>query len=690
MKNSTTGKDFLEEFSKRRRIILSKAATKSNISSKNIASKQSHQNIGVELNNSILPSSLYYTANQNFPGQTNTNNNKKPNLNFQSSCYVKCKNNEIHTITQSDINSNGVIITCPGLYRFGSDILYNAANERTAAIIIAASDVILDLDRFSLIQNNNVPSVYGIVVARDSKRVKIIGEKNVASIRNFTWAGIRVFGRTEYVTIKNVMVQQQVPKQLTNEQIPVLCTDLINININLGIAVGEGDTVGLHMKNTNKTNLVNNLLIDGVVCDGSTIGCHIIFTFGIQVTNSNFTRNTFYGLIIGTGWFVPGDDQFGLEFPVAGDGVIKGCRFEKNYGNNIDLSNPEETYLFDFLSAIALYEVDNFKVTNNIVDDNYNSGYIIAADHDGSRNIEWTRSYITKTRSDFEPADGLHFSGSIPFAAGACLGLDIPLIQDFNVTIKDCAIADSVSGGSRAAGVVLAYVQGAHISNTNASGMIGGSQSAGFYFIGGLPGGRTSGITCTRCTAEKNGVTGQGISVGFLILNVTNDVVLRDIIANNNATSPDLTIAAGIAVISTSVNPDAVIENIDIDNVAVKGNGNGTNNSGGIVIYKNNASADSTITNVAVQKSVVKFNNGVGILLNGNIAGASFNENEVYQNTLGGIHIINNPNQVFVSRNVAYANDASNYIGVSPLNIIEGTTAAIPSVTGFLNVSILP
>ena len=624
-------------------------------------------------NVNILPSNLHYSSNIVYP---------------QIPIWDTTYNN--YFITQKDVKHCGIIIREPGTYTFDSNIVFEPNCGTNAAIIIAASNVILNLDKYSLIQKCNKCNVYGIVIARDVRYVTITGIKNIATIRNFTLAGIRVYGRTQYISIQNLIVKQNVPVQLTNKQIPKKCEKILKLSLNLGIAIGEGDTFGVHMQGTNKLNLVEEISLTDVVVDGSTIGCHMIFTFGFEILRSICTKNTYYGLLNGTGWAVPGNGPFGLEFPVGGNGVVNDCRFEKNHGLNFDLANPDDSFVFDFVSGVANYEVSNVALNNCVVDDNSNNGYIIAADHDGARNIKWTDSTVSGTRSIFEPADGLHFSGSVAFTVGQCTGNDFPLIQPFNITVKNCTSTDNKSIENRSAGFVLAYAQGAHILNSNASGMVGGTQAAGFYITGGLPGGRLSDVTLVNNTAERNGADGTGRAAGFFVRNITNDIVLKDNIANGNGNGLGLDYGAGFLVEANVNDPLAFIKNVDIDNCTAKGNGNGSINSGGIVILNIIAEQTPLIENVAVEKSVSKFNNGYGVLIKGNVIGASVNETEIYQNTLGGLNIVNNVDSesVFVSRNTAYKNNANNYNGVAVANIVTGTANNLPANPGFLNVSI--
>ena len=684
-----------------------------------------------DLNNKrILPSQINYSSNVVFPKCTckkkctknrksNCDCGKCENSNDNDSCdscdscdsynscdkknhnekCLSCSSNNEYTISQKDVCDHGIIITKPGTYTFCSDIVFSPCRKFTAAIIIAASNVILDLGKYSLIQGNKTINVYGIVVARDVKYVKIIGKKGIATIRNFTLAGIRVYGRTNYVEIRNLIVRQDIPQQMTNDQIPTECKNILQLSLNLGIAIGEGDTFGVHMQGTNKKNLVRNLTIDNVIADGSTIGCHMIFTFGFEILKSTFTRNTYYGLLHGTGWVVPGDGPFGLEFPVGGNGFITDCKFIENHGLNANLSNPGDQYVYDFVSGIGNYDVSNVKIDRCLIADNSNDGYIIAADHDAPRNIKWTNSVVTGTRSIFEPADGLHFSGSVAFTVGSCTGMNYPLINSFNITVDNCTVTDGISEQSRASGFVIAYVQGAHISNSNASGIIGGLSCAGFDISGGLPNGRCSNITLVNNTAERNGTAGVGRASGFSIGDVCDNIVLRNNVANGNGTGANLDYGAGFLVRSTNPDFNSFIQNIEMENCVAVGNGNNASNSGGFVLLNLTPGYIPFIDNVAIEKSFSKFNNGYGILINGStpsdpiisgtIVGASVNETEIYQNRLGGLHVINNVYPVFASRNVAYnGNNTLNYVGIDANNIVSGIVDNLPANPGFLNTSI--
>jgi hypothetical protein len=127
-----------------------------------------------------------------------------------------------------------VTICKPGIYKFISNIVYTPQNEFEIAIVIKSSNVILDMQNFTLKQKNKIKNTYGIAVARDVENVTITGIKNIAVIKNFSLAGIRIYGRTQYITIKNVIAKQTVPVQLTNDEIPTNIDDIFKFKFKFG------------------------------------------------------------------------------------------------------------------------------------------------------------------------------------------------------------------------------------------------------------------------------------------------------------------------------------------------------------------------------------------------------------------------------------------------------------------------
>ena len=167
-------------------------------------------------------------------------------------------------ITECDFRDkgrNGIIIDKPGKYRLGETITFRPTKPNVQSITITASNVVLDLDVYTLQQDLQKPQtgVYGIAIARDVHNVKITGSRDIAQIRDFTLAGIRVLGRTDAITLENVTVTQTIAPVLTNDLLPADCADIGCALITGGIYVGEGEPTGLAFFGTDKNNHVTNL-----------------------------------------------------------------------------------------------------------------------------------------------------------------------------------------------------------------------------------------------------------------------------------------------------------------------------------------------------------------------------------------------------------------------------------------------
>ena len=589
-------------------------------------------------------------------------------------------------------DKNGLIISHPGVYKLAENIKFKPHEQRTTALTITASNVILDLGSHTLKQGNNTQFVYGIAICRDVKNVKITGVIGVASVLNFTLAGIRVFGRTDTITIENVIVSQTVTKELTNDQIPANCSDILCLNMNVGIIVGEGDTGYISMKGTDKANLVTNLTIGNVTAKRSVIGCHIVFTFGIKVYNSSFIENTYYGLLIGFSWLILNEDGT-QTFPTAADGTITDSHFDRNVGtNHASLSNPQDTFNFDFISGLAFNGVRTFEVTDCTVNDNASDSFILALDHDGCNNMTYRNCVAKRTRSETFVGDGIHFSGSIANTIGPCVtGNDFPFNTNFNIVLDNC-IAEDTFAGFRAAGMRFAFVDGAVIKNCVSTGNKSGPDgtlSAGFRVQGLIPGGISKNITFDNCVAESNSAEGNAIAAGFVVHNVSRNVILRDCIANGNGNNTSGVPSIASAGIIVTVQPLSQLEDVQgvvIDHCIT--NGNGTifaPLSAGILLWRPNALPP--IDRVLIQKSTSTYNIGDGIAVNGDITRVTIKANEADNNTGIGFNIVD-PNPVVVAKNVAVDNGGGNYVGVPANDIVVGTIGNLPLAVGFKNVSI--
>ena len=107
-------------------------------------------------------------------------------------------------ITQASFGASGgtqYVISTPGVYKFGSNIIFTPASA-TSAILIATSGVTLDLQCFTISQGNVVTGVNAILVDTGLTGVYI---RN-GMIENFTRAGISFQGDNTNVGIDNTNI----------------------------------------------------------------------------------------------------------------------------------------------------------------------------------------------------------------------------------------------------------------------------------------------------------------------------------------------------------------------------------------------------------------------------------------------------------------------------------------------------
>ncbi|MCE5317691.1 MAG: hypothetical protein LLG04_10115 [Parachlamydia sp.] len=615
----------------------------------------------------------------------------------------KC--DQVTFITQADFQGagkNGIIIDQPGKYRLCESITFAPTKRNVQAITITASDVVLDLGLFTIRQDNAKKGVYGIAVARDVHNVKITGVDGVAQIRDFSLAGIRILGRTDQITVQNVTITQTTPGVLTNDDLPEACVDVGCSYLPGAIYVGEGDPSGIAFLGTDKNNHVTNLVLDHVEAKRYPIGGQIIMTFGMLLTHCNFVENTNQGLTIGSTYPVPGDEPFTFEFPVAADGIVTNCHFDRMLGDNINIVNPLDAPYYNLMSAFILDEIQNFVVTNCTVNDNQDTTDMLIAVHDGCHNVVWENCTVDRNVSLEGFCDALHFSGSLPFSFGFCVGIgDQPLNQDFNIVVNNCTASDNQGAFAFTNGTVFAYVAGARVADCNASGNITIDEAgtgSGITVEGDIPDGQSNAFTFLRCTAERNQYTGTAaIGTGFLVRSNTANVIYRDCVANGNGLSNDnlAMSAAGFAINTQGIEESpftTLTQNITYDNCIANGNGTAeqtTAASGGIFLRA--ITTRPPVVNVLIQDCTLCFNRN-GIHATDDIAGVVIKRNQADLNLLVGFDLAAIASPKLVTKNIAYNNLVANYTGVPAANIVNATSTNLPDGTavGFKNISIVP
>ena len=615
------------------------------------------------------------------------------------------RDGKVKLITQRDLDDTlfGLLINEPGYYRLAESLTWAPQEEFTAAITIFASSVVLDLGIHTLAQVNAVPNTYGIIVARDQSRVKITADtlangERVGRILDFTLGGVRVLGRTDHITLENFIVTQSEPRGLTNDQIPELAVDIITLTMQVGIIIGEGDTEYIAFVGTDRSNKVTDLVIRNVVSEKAVIGCHIVFTDTALLEDNLWTQNSYYGLLAGPSWLVTEDDDpTKVVFPVNRNFTVRRNRGDFNNGPFEELSNPEDSFVFDFLSGISYYQAQDFYTEESSASNNTSPTYLLAVDHDGSKGMRWRNSVTNNNRSEFFVCDGFHMSGSVPFTIGQVLGVDIPLSQNIDADIE--GVTSTGNSGVIAHNFNFSYVNGISARACVAEGATSnGGEAIGIDCIGtaGIPGGTNSNLVFKNCIVQRNGTENSSRSAGIRVAAPSNNVIIEECVVNGNATGVlEGSVAAGILVNprqnSRTTGGELGAANIVIENNTVNANGTqGAAFSGGIVVIRRDdvPREDLRIENVLVKDNTSTYNIGDGILVGGAVLGVTVKGNQVYQNTEVGIEV-DSENQVLTAKNFAYDNAGGNYAGVPSDDIIEASQGNLPLQVGAKNVSVV-
>lgn len=599
----------------------------------------------------------------------------------------ECKETSTYWLSQRDFEcSEGLILCKPGLYKLCENIVFSPRSERTSAITIGHSNITLDLGRHILRQGNATPLIYGVGIKRGVRNILITGRDKEAQILNFTLAGIRVLGNTDTITIENLTISQRIPQQLTNDQIPIQCTDIIALRLNYGVCIGEGDTGNIAFAGTVRTNLVSNVIVRNSTIKRSTIGLQMIFTSEITVSDCFIIENTYYGALFGTSWIILDEAKTDTIFPVVWNGKVQRSRFDKNRGLNSNLSNPEELFVFDFVSGLAFYGAQTFDVDSCTTHENFNDGFILAVDHDGSHNMTWSNHSSKRNQSILETCDGWHHSGSVANTLSPCLGMLFPFSQNENLVLRNSVSVENSSPVS-CSGFRFAFPYGVSVSNCVSMGNTSGGIGSGFRAQGALPGGEGKQLVWDNCVAQKNNGGEEGDVAGFLINQVMSDVIVRGCIAQGNGALSNAapTTAGGVVVHATSV---AGIDKVTIEGCTLNRNGNASATfSGGIVVV---GEVGFPVSRVLIQKNTMAYNIGDGVLLSGEVSGVVIKANEADQNSSIGFDVSGTASTTLVMTNIAYNNTTGNYLGVPPAVIIVTTTATLPNQVGAQNLDIVP
>ncbi len=619
---------------------------------------------------------------------------------------------ELNHCTFKGSSENGIILDKPGLYRLVDNLDFYPTVERTTAITIVSSNVILDLGQYTLAQKNAVRYTYGIAIARDVSNVKITGVQGVAQVLDFSLIGIRVMGRTNLITIENVITTQSEIRRMTDDDIQYAAEAFMCSYFIKGICVGEGGTEDISFAGTSRENLVRNILIQNVTAMRTHFGLYVIFTFGLELYNSDFTENTSSPVLFGSAWPVF-DEEDNMVFPLAANGVIRNCHVYNNTGLNVDLerpfdvrtdpNNPEPTYWYDQMICFVFWECSDYVIEDCTFHDNYSNGfYITGCDHDGAHNMVYRNCSSMRNKGEEGTCDGFHMSGSGPASLGPLInGKEYPYLQNVNCSWENCSSFDNIGGGSTR-GFNLTWANGVSYTDCKAHGNNStNGRTSGFSLIGNFnetadeSGNRVSYI---RCSATNNGglYKSRTGSAGFAILKDSENVIIRDCIANGNGTAGSSRSASGILIdpfAAADVPGQDFIRNIVVENCIINGNGNASvPKTGGIIVTKSTSSTVN-VDKILLQKNTLTYNTGAGIGVYGNVTGVVIKANEADQNTGIGFDVSQDPNPTLVAMNVAYSNNggthAGNYAGVNANAIIQCDQNTLPDNVGAKNLSVI-
>jgi len=574
-------------------------------------------------------------------------------------------------ISQSDFkcHPNGIKLTKPGKYKLKEDIKFTPTQEGRSAITICSRNVCLDLGKWQLSQGNSLEKTTGILVNRDVERITITGEKNKAKIYNFTLDGIRILGRTKYVDVRNLIIEQEEIRPLTNSD----SIDQREWVIVGGIVAGEGDTRGTDMVDTDKNNHIQFITVDSVHISKHTVALTLVKCFNFSVSNSSFTENTFMGGCFGARGIIPGDDyeQYGdeLDEPYCQFGKVNDCHFDKNYRPSQPESRTSQFFPVEYNRVYNIVEENNTSNDNHadIKDPETGDGYLlIATDHDAVRHCVLRKIQSNRNSSEGDQyCDGVHFSGSI--------GNNRP---DIDVLVEDCEASDNVGGTFFGNGFQFAWVKGGTFRNCQAhrNGAPGAFFASGFVIYGSAYGDpqdvKSTDIVIDNCIAS--GTFGSEQNAGFFVDAGCKNVLFKNSTATNIKEAGFN--SAGFLIAPTDGdNSTDFVENIVIKNCVSQNCGNINDFATGGVLLQDIFGID--LKNVVVD-GITAQGNSNGIASLGDVKNMVIKNNEVDSNLGSGV-IIENTCPGFVAKNLAY-NNGTNYTGVPVANIVEGTDEILP------------
>lgn len=517
---------------------------------------------------------------------------KKPEV-----CQIPCKCKKV--IFAKDVNPNGYVITEPGTYCLGEDIVFKPRDQKDinnpkvfAAITIKSSNVTLDLGKHTLSQfipadpSKQVPFVVGILVPDLAptnsdpnnpalRSIYIQGDQN-ALVANFSMFGIRVFANTFDVQIADLTVKNcgtlaskalrpfasYIPHSVAdNANFPAGTNNAMQVG---GIVIGETNFLGMgpnfftEAKSPSEggpqINRVNSLRIENVSSiNNFFLGVFVTCATDVAISNSHFDATwsdqegievlNFNAVTPNGGYFVGG------VVSADGNGVVD-MRVDNCTFNNTQMRGDYTTdYGFGFFAGAQSYDSLNvvynncqFNGTSNTYPTpfffNFTTGFLCG----GLVDTTFRDCSFDGTRA-MGAAGGFHISGS-----GGTKG-------SRNTTLINCTANDTqqigdqqlpfptVTSGRQAVGYLFAFAENVKLvnciaNNTTVNGPMdafGISVGIRFSDFVAISTGLGENAVISGCNSSRTQALNGGQALGYWINTVIPPDVERALLFENCA-----------------------------------------------------------------------------------------------------------------------------------------------------------
>jgi parallel beta-helix repeat protein len=604
-------------------------------------------------------------------------------------------NQEIFEIRTEDFGEEHktYVICKPGTYKLIENISFNPKKNKTSAISINSSNVILDLNGKVLKQShrNKNTQITGIWVKSGHKNVTILG--NYGVVKNFSQRGIYVEGGNDFVTLGDETLLTVIGNGYGT---PVAWLDgqenILQAGIQLGDMTFLAWTGGLAYNGP-----LNNVRVNNVVSSHNNIGITLGEGRDFQFVNSSFSQNKETRLInpkyadpnLGAFYVTNSVVNYGLVFicnpdlppkpgipPAVGikDILFENCKFNNNFADGSNAA-AQGAYCDSFIMAVNFrnLKIRNCQFNNNDASFGSNNNGLF----NQTRGCVLGSGYGTVIEdSEFNGnvggflVEGFNQSGLI--SSGSSTGTGINNFPGDSVILRNCVASNNVANKP----------------------VVGSPGATGQAFAAGFMIQYPAGFTLDSCIAESNIADLRAypsdnpfLAFGFGAFiysdraycdKFTNNVLIKNskfsrnriINANNFSTS------AGIRVY------DDLNENIVIENCVITDNKPAFNEptsenviTEGISLFNQFADVKTGPSFVAVLNNVIQSNGTYGV--SNNLDKTDIRNNEIKNQTFG-VELSNSFYSTILDNTFL-----SNYIGIIDYNV--PSTNLVAGNKGFNN-----